>query len=1157
MTNWRNIFRNHNIEIPWSETVANGAEAGKLVLETAKIVQENRTLVELAPFIGRISSLLDILNLPHVQLLLPGLSCVPLALKLLQYISDRNRQEPSIQTCVAVIAITAYIDSYCEYIKIYQNSYPNAIDPNRSASETINKRLTELGKNTELSQKEAEDILYCFHDSELAKKINEVLRDRLIEEGVDESLARRLIERVSRNVHRHIKSAFNQADPNYLNQLRERYCVGWEQDLQYLKSLDRYLEDQISPETTLPEQKKRWQVFDEPFTIRDIYVSLQAQPVHDGIAVENHSKNSPQSLDDLAEQYLNNVYFDRTKDVLFIQAGPGRGKTVFCRMFANWVRENLHPIWTPILIRLRDIEKLNQTFEQILQSSISAQFAQNNTWLYDPNTRFIFILDGFDELLMEGRTSKGLDNFLTSLGKYQESCLESRDKQHRFLITGRTLALQDIEQNLPSNLKRYDILPLNRELQDRWLTKWEELQPRSANDFRSFIKNSNIPEAIRGNNTEQTRKIGLAQEPLLLYLLAAMYRDGILETQTFQQEVDVDKSKIIIYDRALEWAVTRKHSGDINVQKLTAIELKDIRRIHQDVGLCIIHSGGEWTSKRMISERLKEDERTSNFLDRAERELGADPLRNALVASHIRPASQDQEGGVEFAHKSFSEFLFADRIMDAFELWSRSGEVGDRPYFIDRNQMHKEIYDIFGFGQLSFEVTDFITGLIKSKISSNSSINQEEEKYRIVFERLESFFLQWCQGKFIEDCDFNIPIQTSKKLKQHLSTLRQVDTPGSRQVDIFTGLNVFILLMKFHQMDIPNVNFNISQIIDRANQSLEFSSLIGYCNIIFPSAFVKIVGKFMSGAQLQNAHLRRVDLEESILVGANLSGADLCRADLTNANLQGAIMEGTYLRGGDLNGVNLSGATLINADLCRAYLLNANLIGANLNGASIKGANLEGANLSQSILQDISWDVATQWFCCRGLHQARKISDELTAHDDFRDAVELSRLLEILDSRPLSIKNLSQEWRKIAEKIRDRRGKSVYAYILNKFAWLSCLYNYNSEKEIKTIVDMSRDAVASKPSSGTYKDTFGVALSIYYDSIGLDKYWENLDQPETVYRNPIQHFRDALNSNDWQHLALPNSKKIRQRREEWIEQLQKGQNPFTPAVLNMLVHEEF
>jgi hypothetical protein len=77
--------------------------------------------------------------------------------------------------------------------------------------------------------------------------------------------------------------------------------------------------------------------------------------------------------------------------VLFIQAGPWQGKSVFCRMFANAVREHLFPVWIPILIRLRDIAKLQTNFAETLRDGVNADFAKTDSgWLTDKNTRFLF-----------------------------------------------------------------------------------------------------------------------------------------------------------------------------------------------------------------------------------------------------------------------------------------------------------------------------------------------------------------------------------------------------------------------------------------------------------------------------------------------------------------------------------------------------------------------------------------------------------------------------------------------------------------------------------------------------------------------------------------------------------------------------------------------
>jgi hypothetical protein len=92
-------------------------------------------------------------------------------------------------------------------------------------------------------------------------------------------------------------------------------------------------------------------------------------------------------------------------------------------MFAEWVRQHLHPIWTPILIRLRDIHAFDPDIKKTLRAAVNADFAESDDgWLTDPNTRFLFLLDGFDELRMEGRTTKGIEEFLQQVGNFQQNC---------------------------------------------------------------------------------------------------------------------------------------------------------------------------------------------------------------------------------------------------------------------------------------------------------------------------------------------------------------------------------------------------------------------------------------------------------------------------------------------------------------------------------------------------------------------------------------------------------------------------------------------------------------------------------------------------------------------------------------------------------------
>lgn len=105
---------------------------------------------------------------------------------------------------------------------------------------------------------------------------------------------------------------------------------------------------------------------------------------------------------------------------------------------------------------------------------------------------------------------------------------------------------------------------------------------------------------------------------------------------------------------------------------------------------------------------------------------------------------------------------------------------------------------------------------------------------------------------------------------------------------------------------------------------------------------------FLEEADLSNAPLDNILLNQSFFKHVNLSNAslvnaNLCKAHFKNVNLRGANLHIANLRDADLDGSNLT-----KANLESAYLVNAKLLGVQAEGAILDNANLAGANLSQT-----------------------------------------------------------------------------------------------------------------------------------------------------------------------------------------------------------------
>jgi len=150
----------------------------------------------------------------------------------------------------------------------------------------------------------------------------------------------------------------------------------------------------------------------------------------------------------------------------------------------------------------------------------------------------------------------------------------------------------------------------------------------------------------------------------------------------------------------------------------------------------------------------------------------------------------------------------------------------------------------------------------------------------------------------------------------------------------------------------------------------------------------------MKGANLRDADLRKTNLSKVNLLNANLWGANMSNANLIEANLRRANMEwvnfncanlrranfsGANLTSAKMAGLDFSGVDLKYADLTGAFLEEANLAGVNMDGSVFRRANLSGANMTGARLQvaDFKFAVLTK----ANFSEANLISVDLTKAD--------------------------------------------------------------------------------------------------------------------------------------------------------------------------------
>jgi Pentapeptide repeats (8 copies)/NACHT domain len=948
-------------ELNWgqvAEVTKTGAEAGKAVLELAKVLKEQQPKVQtLKPYVEQISSLLDVLNLPFSQIVGATIPFAPLGLTLLKLVSDATRPELTLEQAVALVSQAAFLESF-QTIVALPTTQELLVHGQMAASPAIAAQIKQLGE-LELDAAGANRTIASFPESPLAPAYQAVAAARLQEVGLTAAVAQQLSDRMAWHTHRHLHQELAKAGEQ-VKPLAELFRNGGQAVLEKYQSLDTYLAEQIQPQPLA-------RVFTETFTFQDIYVPLQARRVSSAGLPEQD--NTPQALQQWAIDWLN----DRNKldQVLFIQGEPGRGKSVFCRLFADWVRQHEYPRWVPVLIRLRDVRTLEKDFEETLRKAVDRDFTRNDPgWLTDRHRRFLFLLDGWDELLLEGRTSGGLAHFLWQVGQFQKSCQSNSEKGHRVLLTGRSFGWQEIEHLMPKNLEWLEILALDDQLQDRWLHQWGQLIDANPRDLTGILRNPRLPAAVRE----------LAREPLLLYLLAAMHRDGELHLARFAQ-AEGARAKVLIYQKTLNWVLTQQRPEPLN-RELTELETTKLRRVLAEAGLCVVQSGGEWAALAMIARRLQHDDRAKTLWAEAARRLQEHPLRNALVAFYVQPR-RGQTGAIEFTHKSFGEFLAAERLVESLAAWAKLSERHNLTYRVDDAEMHREIYDLFGYGGLTPEILADVMALLVD--------GEATEHLVTLFCRLQDFYGRWCHGEFIDAPVENLPQWKQRSLRADLPD-RQFPL-GQRQVDVCVGLNVMALLLELHHYAQTQPAGCAAMVFypcgqpDTANFAPDgLQKIIAYSACVDPLVFSRTLGRLLygldlrgvnlSGVTLAAANLSQTNLNAANLSGAHLAGVNLNQAQLNNADLFGAYLSkaslvSADLRGADLSRVTLTAANLSHAVLCGANLCRSNLSQADLSYAKLEGAapnakaprptRLEGALLFKTNLAHITWDASTQW----------------------------------------------------------------------------------------------------------------------------------------------------------------------------------------------------
>jgi hypothetical protein len=426
-------------------------------------------------------------------------------------------------------------------------------------------------------------------------------------------------------------------------------------------------------------------VFGEAFSLRQIYIrprgyylskpnDVQKPDLAKEFTLHGHASDSGAIVIDLMNELKRWIKLrDKDNAIRVISGGPGSGKSSCARMIAHSLLFDDHIRTILIPLHLLNVQV---DFQSALSEYLATEgIFPRNPLTQNPTDPVVLILDGLDELEMQGRGAQEMAQQFVADVVRTLSILNNQECRLQAIISGRELAVQSIEGSFRLPRQVLHFLPylviqaarreyvdtdklLEEDQRDTW---WQRYGSLTGQDFPHTPKALEIGEL--GEVTAQ---------PLLNYLVALAFKRGGLQlsSATSINAIYGDLVKAV-YERG--WS--RHYHPAVR-----GISEESFVRFLEEVALSVWHGRGRTTTLREIEDHCKQGglgAMIPNF------EAGASSSISALLlAFYFRQKGRRQEGDktFEFTHKSFGEYLTALRIVRAIGFFVRNAQQAERDF---------------------------------------------------------------------------------------------------------------------------------------------------------------------------------------------------------------------------------------------------------------------------------------------------------------------------------------------------------------------------------------------------------------------------------------------------------------------------------------------
>jgi hypothetical protein len=745
------------------------------------------------------------------------------------------------------------------------------------------------------------------------------------------------------------------------------------------KNLARHVEYQIWQFESAPVLGK------EPFALKDVYIESDCGKLTWGkITGENEESSERVVRNELKQPKLdafseNNggryklldvvmklIADEKNKQPIIIQGVAGSGKTSFTlRLCSELVKNGL----IPIRIRLRDIN-LNWTIEEALPRAIRLSdkqygdkeillnndiFKENGIGNFDKISRYVLILDGWDELSTSASESfkarvekiigKVLDRFVRNTNFHFPVKIVLTGRPSEQITTGELLHSQTPVLTLRSltneqlarfvdNIHKTAQTGMINEFREKFENFPADYFPKDVapdfEDWQDFDKSKF--DSILSRYDYRQKRLEVLGLPLLAHLTAHLikYWKGKNATDLVENETTLYRNLInLTCEKAGKGQPDKTMSPD-DARRLSTFRDSDLRKLLWATAGAMSVFGDESISHDELERRLKENEELRRLVEKISKENW---LSSLLISFYFKGGVK--ELGCEFSHKSFREYLFAEAIVKELKEYGetakahydvRENEWDNFPENDRRRELSRNLAKLLSPQWLKDEVIEFLRESIRWEIERAKDHNNDKdigsvepaltlEQWRRVRDGLADLWGWWNNSVHLRPeaeykkgrYSYEKPAFINELIQNAMpfSEERELPPPSTNALDAHLGeafcyLNVFLHDF-LRDRNEENRDLRKYQSVVEDERRFRPSGDSKTADQIWFSDFYYVVGRINSTGNRPRAvfpssmNLSAVDLSRCFMSGLIFDRAILHRARLFRANLDGASLDRALL----------------------------------------------------------------------------------------------------------------------------------------------------------------------------------------------------------------------------------------------------------------------